>query len=206
MCIFEHRYATHMQGIHSFTHRLPIPWHWAMCVRWTVSCSSLHMHANTQIPLLQTHTFDNTPHRLVLPRPPFFWAGCGFTLASFLHTCVCPLVHPFCSSVPQTVTTTQYHSVWTSNGSPSSRATRLLQCFTQVSDMVFTTQHNRHNWQHITTTRESAAVQWRVFLRTAHSDPQHSEELWSKTCYSVTQAPVRVVPMDASTHLNSENR
>ena len=84
-----------------------------------------------------THTFDNTPHRLVLPRPPFFWAGCGFTLASFSHTCVCPLVHPLCSS---TVTTTQYHSVWTSNGSPSSRATRLLRCFTQVSDMVFTTQ------------------------------------------------------------------
>jgi hypothetical protein len=92
-----------------------------------------------------THTCDNTPHRLVLPTPPFFWAGCGFTLASFSHTCVCPLVHPLCSSVPQTVTTTQYHSVSTSNGSPSSRATRLLQCFTQVSDMV--SRHNRHNRQ-----------------------------------------------------------
>jgi len=87
-----------------------------------------------------THTFDNTPHRLVLPRPPFFWAGCGFTLALFSHTCVCPLVHPLCSSVPQTVTTTQYHSVWTSNSSPSSRATCLFRCFTQVGNMVFTTQ------------------------------------------------------------------
>ena len=94
-----------------------------------------------------THTFDNTPHRLVLPRPPFFWAGCGFTLASFSHTCVCPLVQPLCSSVPQTVTTTQYHSVSTSNGSPSSRATCLLRCFTQVSDMVFTTQRTQSTTQ-----------------------------------------------------------
>jgi len=52
---------------------------------------------------------------------------------------------------------------------------------------------------------ESAAVQWRLFLRTARSDPQHLEELWWKTCFSGTQAP-RVVRMDASTHLNSENR
>ncbi|KAF8248964.1 hypothetical protein K440DRAFT_228861 [Wilcoxina mikolae CBS 423.85] len=73
-----------------------------------------------------THTFDNTPHRLVLPRPPFFWVGCGFTLASFSHTCVCPLVHPSCSSVPQTATTTQYHSIWTLN-------------------VTWFSRHNRHN-------------------------------------------------------------
>jgi hypothetical protein len=48
----------------------------------------------------------------------------GFTLASSPR--VCPLVHLSCSSVSQTATTTQHYSVWTSNGSPSSRATRLL--------------------------------------------------------------------------------
>jgi hypothetical protein len=82
--------------------------------------------------------------------PLFFLGGLRFYFG-FIPVCVCPLVHPLCSSVPQTVTTTQYHSVWTSNGSPSSRATRLLRCFTQVSDMVFTTRHNRHNRQHNTT-------------------------------------------------------
>jgi hypothetical protein len=47
---------------------------------------------------LRQHTFDNTPHRLVLPRLPLFWAGCGFTLASLSHTCVCALTFGECIS------------------------------------------------------------------------------------------------------------
>ena len=75
-------------------------------------------------------------------KTPFFFGQVAVLLWLHFCVCVCPLVHPLRSSVPQTVTPTQYHSVWTSNGSPSSRATRLLHCFTQVSDMVFTTRHN----------------------------------------------------------------
>jgi len=75
------------------------------------------------------------------------------TVLLWLHfcVCVCPLVHPLCLSVPQTARTTQHHSVRTSNGIPSSRATCLVQCFTQVRDMVFMTRHNWHNQQHNST-------------------------------------------------------
>jgi len=88
------------------------------------------------------HTPSTTHLTAWFCQDPLFFGSVAVLLWLHFCVCVCPLVHPLCSSVPQTATTTQYHSVWTLNGSPSSRATHLVRCFMQVSDMVFTTRHN----------------------------------------------------------------
>jgi len=82
---------------------------------------------------------------------PLFFGWVAVLLWLHLPVCVCVCLFAPCVQVYLRLTTTQYHSVWTLNGSPSSKATRLLCCFTQVSDRVFTTWHNRHNRQYNTT-------------------------------------------------------
>ena len=70
---------------------------------------------------------------------PLFFGWVAVLLWLHLPVCVCVCLFAPCVQVYLRLTTTQYHSVWTLNGSPSSKATRLLCCFTQVSDRVFTT-------------------------------------------------------------------
>jgi hypothetical protein len=78
---------------------------------------------------LNTHTSDNHPLRLVCQDFLTWHQSCRYLRFYFGFPSsprVCPLVHPLYSSVSQSATTTQDHSVCTGIGSPSSRATRLL--------------------------------------------------------------------------------
>jgi hypothetical protein len=153
-------------------------------------------------PVTFTHTFDNTAHHLSLPRPPFF--ACiailllvHFQIPLFVHMFTpCAQVflrlwQPFkttrygpCMVVPLRGQFTSFNVLW-----------KLVTCFSR---------HNTTDTIDNTTQvgRKRAAVQWWVFLRTARSDPQHSEELWWKIWFSGAKAPW-VVPINSSTHLNS---
>jgi len=72
--------------------------------------------------LVNGHTFDNTPHLLVLPRLPHFWAGRGF---AWLHYCIPVCIQSPLGSVSH-LFIARYHSALTPTGSPPSGATGLL--------------------------------------------------------------------------------